>query len=346
MPSRWKWLVGFAVVAAIAVSVVAGLSKTGKPTQLWTNPEGQQLAVVQAPLADGNIVVTEGASRFYAYSIGSVIPVHVVVATSPRVLVDFETLLQGQLTQGNTDFEIVGAVKITHTVEKGANVYTIDMTLRSFMPQAVLPLSFDFFWSPVPKPGGTPQWTQISTPVLPIGWAQTAPPNATMVIQGNLDPVGGEFPLSAVPFFIVGGAFVLLLLGAALKWAWRRLNPMRKLSDNERIWLELDQILADTRYSGFRTEHYKRIADVLRTYLDVSSMTYGEIAEARAADPGIELVLDVLQDLDQELYGNSTLSDDERNTLVERLTELVPRTPPPAPPREGKLRLPMRLRRG
>lgn len=284
--------------------------------------------------------------RAFGHRIGEPFPVKVIFYVLPplkdgdkEIKVDLSSIKNGSLSlirEQDPDFEMVKPPVLTErtetvTLQGGrqveAQVYEIELLLRTFRPQPALPLVVEFAYATDKRPDGkTFDWKPSASGQFVVTRSPTAPPNGRDLQIGNTEEEPQAVLALPVPLMVFGGVLILLPVCIVLVRLGRKLLPDSKLDADELAWREFDRAIADAKKHGWQQRHYQQIVATLKRFLKIDSVTIQEI-QARASeflDNGILVPLLTRLEVDV-LYRGGSLDDEEKRELPRTLERLVPR---------------------
>jgi hypothetical protein len=191
--------------------------------------------------------------------------------------------------------------------------------------------AMDFGWAVSRLPDGQPDWHSDRTPELTFGIHETADPNQTLLIEGDLSAKVSPVAAAAnalflsLPFAIPA----LVVLGIA---AFGRVLRRRELSRNERTWLAIGEVLKQAHAAGnFSVGHYQQIFGILREHLHFQSITTTQALEQvatgqdTAGKPIDVAAATYLFHQETVLFDpNKRITSDDRGQLFRNIATLVP----------------------
>ncbi len=315
-----------ALVLAAIISLASAAAADDTPTAA-NLPE--PLSPQHLTLADGRIEVYVGTPRVSDYTIGDSIPVCLVFEITPDSLyriqhpppepvipprqntapskislvqqpaplewpsISLEGLKMGEISSQPSDLELVAPSKIEeYLLPNGTKMEVVTLYLTTWVTTTTteVDLSADFMYAVSNLPDGQqPDWKSASTPVLHLGINQSAAPNQTLLIEGDLSDKNNPRPTAAYWLLSASPLFALPLVLALAALALRRVRRERKLTKNEVVWQVFARTFADARaQGGFALDHYRRIFNALRRHLDVLSLDTTQTLDLLLARPDLD----------------------------------------------------------
>jgi len=281
---------------------------------------------------DGKVEIRLGNSRHFGYRIGDRVPLVVLIATDPNVVMDFTSLKQEVLGFEGSDFELASpAVVRNQKLPNGKVLYRIDLTVVTWVPKDQVVFNLDLrYATDLAADGKTPNFKRLTTPDFVVSRSWTAD-NGEALLEGDLEakPMGSSWtliPLFAVALFLVG-MFPLMELA---KWI-NRIRPRKVLPPKAAAWRVFDKVFADAEANGWRPDHYKQVASAFRRYLGavkgvpIEPATFLEVRDRLDGDPELPAIESALTKCERVLYKNATLEDGENRELRAQIEQLVPR---------------------
>jgi hypothetical protein len=191
--------------------------------------------------------------------------------------------------------------------------------------------AMDFAWAIASQPDGQPDWHSDTTPTLTFGIHQTADPNQTLLIEGDLAPkvspvAPAAYGVYLAWFFSIPAIATLVLAGIG------RATRRRELSRNERTWAAIGQVFKRAHAAGeFSVGNYQQIFGILREHLHFQSITTTQALEQVATgkdNAGKPIDVDAASYLFHQetvLFDpNKRIEVDERGQLFRNIATLVP----------------------
>lgn len=287
-------------------------------------------------LDSGRLLIVVGSTRNFAYHLGDLIPVTVVISADPGVKVNLETLKRQVLSAEGSDFELAEPPLVLEEDKDGKHIWRVQFLMRSWVLKPVLVFNCEFHYATEMLPNGkTPNWRSVSSPDFVVETSNTATEAAKELMMGDMELKESPKPALIQPLRY-GGYFLLSLLPLwLLIQLWKRVRPNRKFSSAELAWQELDAIMSDAEAEGALSyTHIKRIDGVLRSYLRIESVPTSQCAiplEQFFAlhDKKLELMtltVSALNKLERALYSKVSLTDNEVAALMGELERILPRS--------------------
>jgi hypothetical protein len=199
--------------------------------------------------------------------------------------------LSGKTTDAPSDVEVYkGATVTTDQKPDGRRRIIVTMTLTQYVTtqkeadgkttKTQADAALDFAYAVSQEPDGQPDWHSASTPVLTFGIHQSADPNQTQLIEGDLSDKTS--PRAPVMYWCFGLAalFGIIPLYAVVLAIVGRTGRQRELTRNERTWKKIGEVFKEANAAGeFKIGHYQHIFHLLREYLGIYSITTTQALE-------------------------------------------------------------------
>ncbi len=312
------------VIAAAAATLYLALPSNSTPRQLWAVDSTPLHTEAAGTFAGGRLAVAVSTPRSYGYRIGTPIYVEVLVAARPGVKVSFETLEAMVLTRQGGSYELAAPPVISESTKGKVTVWKLAMTVRFWVPNPE-PFKAEFLYSDKDLAAGQPDWQYLQTPPVAFGYSNTAPPGAQNIQHGPTGDLPYGFPLRG--WLLIALAILLgsVTPGILIRMWWRRRHAPRVPTEAERFWLTVDAIAGETIYSGWQGQHYKQVAAAFRKYLHAEPQTAEEMTWRLIGHPQLQAILLAEDTLDQTLYAQRLLSEDEHRQLLAELEQVIPR---------------------
>lgn len=312
------------------------------PTQSEPAPQNP----VQKQYADGNVIVVVNSPRHYGYRIGEVIPVEVVIVSTPGVSINIDNIMRGILDPTGSDFELVSQPVLTQSLQQGKNITAVKFQLRTWVtvnssgqPKNNIPFTATFLYATSQLPDGNPNWVPATTPEFIVTTSNTATDSSKDLLIGDVEQKPYPHPTMVKPMRVAGGALLLIPLGWLMFLAYRRINPPRQIPANERAWIDFDRVLADSNGSDISYARTQQVAHALRAYLQIDSVPLADVKAALETffakdEKQFELTrvaMEALAILDRALYERPedettpVLSVKDARDLFARIDRIVPR---------------------
>lgn len=286
-------------------------------------------------LDSGRLMIVVGSPRNFAYRIGELIPVTIVISADAKVQVNLEALKRKTISLDASDFELAGTPEVVKEERNDKNIWRVHLLVRSWVMKPVLVLNCDFHYATEILPDGkTPNWKPVSTPDFAIETSNTATDASKELLPGDMELKPSPKPALVQPLQIAGYLFISLLPACLLLQLWRRVRPARPLTTAELAWKEFDQVMAEAgEQGGLSYEHLQRLAGTLRSFLHIESVPVSELAiplEQFYAiyDNKVEMMtitVSALSKLERALYSKMPLTHPEELTLMQEIERIVPR---------------------
>jgi hypothetical protein len=251
--------------------------------------------------------------------------------------------LSGKTTDAPSDVEVYkGAAVKTYQLPDGRRRMVVTMTLTQYVTtqkeadgkttKTQADAALDFAYAISQEPDGQPDWHSATTPVLTFGIHQSADPNQTQLIEGDLSDKTS--PHASVMYWCFGLAalFGIIPLYAVVLAIVGRTGRQRELTRNERTWKKIGEVFREANAAGdFKVGHYQHIFHLLREYLGIYSITTTQALEKVAAGvDGNGKPIDVaaaefLFHEETVLFDpNKRIEADDRGELFRNIALLVP----------------------
>ena len=282
--------------------------------------------------AQGKVIMKVG-SRLYGHKIGDSIPVELTITLNGGAVIDTSPMLQGKLRleAGNQPFELTAKPVIEEkTAKDGAKQYHILLQVRQFLPAPNMTFAMQLPYAVKFAEDGTPLWETLATPDYILVQNMEGLSNQERPLtDGNTGLVQPRHSW-ALPAGII---FVALLFLAyplvELVRLCNRVRPRKVVPRQVAAWLAMNRVLKSGKEIGFSNNHYRRMGEVLRTYLTASipgiqGMTQTEL-ESLPDDGQGTTVKSAFRKLDGALIGEKRLSAAEQEQLLREVEELLPR---------------------
>jgi hypothetical protein len=258
-------------------------------------------------------------------------------------LVDVEGLKMadktGKTTDKPSDVEVYkGADRKEYELPDGRHRVVITMVLTQFVTtqkeadgkttKTQADAELDYTWAISRLPDSQPDLHSATTPSLTYGIHETADPNQTLLIEGDLGAKSSPVAPAAYLFTFGSLPFAIPALIALVMAAIGRATRKRALSKNQKFWKKIgEEVLVNAHEKGaFEIRHYRMIFHKLRELLGYYSISTTEALVKIEAETNI----------DREAGANvfhmeTVLFDPERETtaadrleLFRNLVRLVP----------------------
>lgn len=309
-------------------------------------------------IESGKVMVVVGSPRHFAYHIGEVIPVTVVVSVDSGIKVNFSSLNRKILSVQGSDFELLETPVISSVEKNGKTVHTVQLLMRSWVIKKDLVLSVDFHYATGMLPDGkTPNWKPATTADFVVTTSNTVSDSEKDLLPGDMTTKTSEKPylvrpfklgelpllknydatknLEVVPLDLSAILLVSLLPAWLLLQLWNVVRPARKLTPSEKAWGVFERVIEESKKTGeLSYQNLHDIAGALREYLGVA-----QVPTSKAAVPLSEffkdfanqaemltVALSALGKLDRALFSaDAKLTATEQLTLLREVERLVPR---------------------
>lgn len=345
---------------------LAALSMTGVAFAEDSSKLPEPSSPERGTVVDGRVNVYIGTPRVNAYGIGDSIPVTLVfemIPPKPEELntqpaaptpeaskpgepakapekkllpmprIDVEGLVMQMQSADKLDVDMLGgAQEVQRYTRDGKEYLRVVFYVWTFVTtkQTQVDVKADFMYAYQLLEDGTPDWRRASSPVIHVGIRRTANDNQTRLREGDLS-LKASPTAAAAPYFMVGGALLLLpLFGALGLTGYRRYMQPKKLNANESAWAELDAIFTEAKKNGYNIELYKSIFFVLRQRFNVLAQDGHELFAALKAHPDLASVdyadIEKVFGMEAIFYAKDVKVTDEQNLAFEEgIKKLIPR---------------------
>ena len=281
----------------------------------------------------GGKVVQKVESRLYGHKFGDSIPVQLTIDLKDGAVIDTSPMLQGKirLEAGNQPFELTAKpVIIEKDIDGGGKEYVILLQVRQFLPGANVTFAMQLPYAVNFAPDKTPLWETLATPDYNFlqnieGLANQERP----LTDGNTGLVqprnSWALPAGIVLVVLLFAALPLVLLVRLCN----RVRPRKVVPRQVGAWLAMNRVLKSGKEIGFSNNHYRRMGEVLRTYLSASipgiqGMTQTEL-ETLPDDGAGKTVKSAFRKLEGALIGEKRMTAADQQELLREVEELLPR---------------------
>lgn len=280
----------------------------------------------------GKIEIRLGNSRHFGYRIGDRIPLVVLIAADPNVIIDFTSLKQEVLGFEGSDFELAAPALVrSQKMQNGKVLYRIDLTVVTWVPKDNVVFNMDLRYATgLAVDGKTPDFKRLTTPDFVVSRSRTAD-NGEALLEGDLEAKPARTPWLVIPVLTLAIFMIGLLPGLELaKWI-NRVRPRKVMPPKAAAWKIFDKVFADANANGFQYSHYKQIASAFRRYLGatkgvpIEPATFLEVRDRLEGDPQLPAIESALTKCERVLYHGETLTDEENAELLKQIEQLVPR---------------------
>jgi hypothetical protein len=236
-------------------------------------------------------------------------PANVAKVQMPEMLemplVDVEGLKMadktGKTTDKPSDVEVYqGADRKEYELPDGRHRVVITMVLTQYVTtqkeadgkttKTQADAELDYTWAISRLPDTQPDLHSATTPALTYGIHETADPNQTLLIEGDLSAKAS--PVAPAAYYLTFGSlpFAIPALVALVMAAIGRATRKRALSKNQKFWKKIgEEVLADAQTKGaFEIMHYRMIFHKLRDVLGYYSISTTEALARLAAEKNID----------------------------------------------------------
>jgi hypothetical protein len=251
--------------------------------------------------------------------------------------------LSGKTTEAPSDVEVYKGASIkTYQMPDGRRRMVVTMTLTQYVTtqkeadgkttKTQADAALDFAYATSQELDGQPEWHSATTPLLTFGIHQSADPNQTQLIEGDLSDKTS--PRAQVMYWAFGLAvlFGIIPLWEVVRAIIGRTGRQRELTRNERTWRKLGEVFKEANAAGeFKIGHYQHVFHLLREYLGIYSITTTQALEKVATGVdgnGKPIDVDAAKYLFHEetvLFDpNKVIDADDRSELFRNIAVLVP----------------------
>jgi len=274
------------------------------------------------------------SARVYGWQVGDVIPLNIKFIVQDGATVNLDPLRQGKIALEDTfkqSFEVAGKPVVVTTRKNGVTTHDVTIEVRQFTIKPHLRFTMQLPYSVDNNPDGTPRNQLFATPEFVLlnnidgGYENMKRP----MTMGNTEMVKPRSAWLVPPLAIV----VFLLFAswpamACLRYV-NRVRARKTVSREAAAWLAMHSAVKSGQEIGFGKTHYKRIGNVVRTFMapvypGLEGMTLAEI-EALPDEPQANVVKSVFRKLDRVLIEDRALAAAEQAQLLKEVDELIKR---------------------
>ncbi len=288
---------------------------------------------MKADCAGGKIKVVISA-RVYGWQVGDSIPLNIRFIVQDGSTVNLDPLRQGKIALEETfkqSFELAGKPVVVTTKKDGVTTHDVTIEVRQFTFNQHLRFTMQLPYAVDNNPDGTPRNQLFVTPEFVLlnnidGGYENMKRPPTM---GNTEMVKPRTAWLVPPLAI----FIALLFSAwpvmGIVRYVNRVRTRKSISRDAAAWLAMRSAVKSGKEIGFGKTHYKRIGNVVRTFLapvypGLEGMTLAEI-EALPDEPQANAVKSVFRKLDRVLIEDRALTAAEQAQLLKEVDELIKR---------------------
>ncbi len=274
------------------------------------------------------------SSRDFAYHIGDLIPLTLVIETGPGVVIDLDRLPQRGTT---VDLFEVRDVRIDRARTGSGSVYRVHFALQTFIPGTVAqgvafpPLEFGFALPEDRLPDGTSRYRSLTVPPYRLYLSPTAVgQDALRAHKGSSVPRPGRLFWGAVSVGALGLAIAGLRLAGDLARWWRRrarAHPADRRALQTLTALGRRYLAREDQASVL----FRKTSSVLRWFLreecgvPAPVQTVSQIRERFRGHPLETELAEVLERCNRVTYDGHQPTAAEREDILREVTALIGR---------------------
>lgn len=219
-------------------------------------------------------------------------------------VIDVESLKMaattGKVTEQASDVEVYrGATVESYSLPDGRRRVVVTLVLTQYVTtqkeadgktvKTHADVAMDFSWAVASGPDGQPLWHTETTPVLTFGIHQTADPNQTRLVEGDLEAKESPRPKATWWLLLGSSIFALPALGALFLSLSGSARRKREATVNEKTWAAISLVVERAMLAqGFGLEHYQQIFHILREHFQFYGITTTQALERIAASAEID----------------------------------------------------------